>query len=56
MDPQLTLYEALAAIEEEDHREAAILLDSLADWIGNGGFLPKVEIQPNGYYLVDRNS
>ena len=55
MDPQVTLYEALEAIEEEDSLEAARLLYILANWVESGGFLPKIELTPQGYYAVGRN-
>ena len=43
MNPQVTLFALLDAMERNDRESVAELLDALAQWNRRGGFLPTVE-------------
>jgi len=42
MDPNATLAELLIAIRDDDRARTIILLEALAGWARQGGFLPDV--------------
>ena len=54
MDPQQTLYNLLHELTqpEPDRDQVAELLESLAQWIDRGGFLPIVQPFPGRACLV----
>lgn len=55
MDPQACLFDLLAAIKEEDRDKAVELLESLAEWLDNGGFFPYIAINiPREEYVVGK--
>lgn len=54
MDPQIALHDLLAALESGDADEAIVQLESLTDWFERDGFLPYVDRDGDGNFIVPR--